>query len=218
MGTSTYTERLPSSRSAMTDPRRLRFPFTSNPRIEKHQPQNTSIRSVLIFWVFPRPDAMRHRRALMKDRRDPRDACQIYAACGLMLCMGKFTQLLFSYQGRINRKTYLLYHVCGLGGYFLVAYAFMDFIMPVRDTLHPELQYLLHVVQVLLGFLGLLLFYGTYPVTVKRLHDTNVSGKVLWTRCTFPLIGQFYYCYVIILYCPFVSGTNGKNAYGESAE
>ena len=52
MGTSTYTERLPSSRSAMTDPRRLRFPFTSNPRIEKHQPQHTYIRRVLRFYIF----------------------------------------------------------------------------------------------------------------------------------------------------------------------
>ena len=129
--------------------------------------------------------------------------------------MRKFTHLLFSYKGRINRKTYLLYHVCGSGGYFLLTYMFMAFLSPEREALHPELQYLLYVFQVLLGFLGMLLFYCALPVTVKRLHDTNVSGKVLW-RGIVPFIGQFYHLYVIFLYCPIVSGTKGKNAYGES--
>ena len=39
METSTYTERLPSSRGAMTDVRRPLFSFPSTPRIEKHQLQ-----------------------------------------------------------------------------------------------------------------------------------------------------------------------------------
>ena len=166
---------------------------------------------------------MRYEHPLLKYRRDHRDAGPNLPSGWIRALihfqsMRKFRQLLFSYNGGINRKAYLLYHICGLGGYFLLTYAFMEFLMPVRDTLHSELQYLLHVVQVLLGFLGVLLFYGTYPVTVKRLHDTNVSDKVLWARCTFPLIGHFYYCYLIFLYCLFVSGTNGKNAYGEPSE
>ena len=66
--------------------------------------------------------------------------------------MRKFTQLLFSYKGRINRKTYLLSHVCGLGGYFLLRYAFMEFAMPVRDTLHPELEYLLYSVVLIFAY------------------------------------------------------------------
>ena len=52
----------------------------------------------------------------------------------------------------MNRKTYLLYHVCGLGGYFLLTYAFMEFAMPVRDTLYPELEYLLYSVVLIFAY------------------------------------------------------------------
>ena len=152
------------------------------------------------------------------------------------------TQLLFSYKGRISRKTYLLYHICGLGGYFLVAYVFMDFIIPVRDTLHLELQYLLYVVQVLLGFLGVLLLYGTLPVSVKRLHDISRSGwwlllprvvgivfKLIFvSRITNPvrafdivfwlLASDMLLPFVVFIFLCCLSGTKGKNRYGENPE
>ena len=107
--------------------------------------------------------------------------------------MRKFTQLFFSYKGRINRKTYLLYHVCGLGSYFLLTYAFMEFAMPVRDTLHPELEYLLYVVQVLFGLLGMLLLYGTLPVSVKRLHDISQSGWWLLLPAVVGIVFKFIF-------------------------
>ena len=153
--------------------------------------------------------------------------------------MRKFTQLLFSYKGRINRKTYLLYHVCGLGGYFLVTYTFIAFLIPERDTLHPELQYLLYVVQVLLGFLGMLLLYGTLPISVKRLHDLSQSGwwlllpgivgillkLIFGSRITNPVeaFDVVFWLLTLDMLVPFVAfiflcclpGTKDKNRYGE---
>ena len=52
MGTSTYTEILPSLRDAMTDPRQIRFSCLSTPRIEKQQTQNTYIRAGLRFYIL----------------------------------------------------------------------------------------------------------------------------------------------------------------------
>ena len=156
--------------------------------------------------------------------------------------MRQFTPLLFSYKGRINRKTYLLYHVCGLGSYFLLAYAFIEFFMPVRDTLHPEVEYLLYVVQILFGFLGMLLLYGTLPVSVKRLHDISRSGwwlllpgvvgivfKLIFvSRITNPVraFDSVFWLFASDMLLPFVvfiflccwSGTKGKNRYGENPE
>ena len=180
----------------------------------------------------------------MKYRRVHRDVCPngrsawVRALTHLQR-MRKFTQLLFSYKGRINRKTYLLYHICGLGGYFLVAYAFMAFFSPERETLHPELQYLLYVVQVLLGFLGVLLLYGTIPTSVKRLHDLNQSGwwllligiviillKLIFVPRTKNIVEAFdvvFWLFALDMLVPFITfvflcclpGTKDKNRYGE---
>lgn len=153
--------------------------------------------------------------------------------------MRKFTQLLFSYKGRINRKTYLLYHICGLGGYLLVTYTFMAFLIPEREILHPELQYLPYVVQVLLGFLGMVLIYGALPISVKRLHDISRSGwwllliggvgiliKLIFIpRITSPvkafdaalwlLISDMLVPFVAFIFLCCLPGTEGKNRYGE---
>ena len=153
-------------------------PYRETP-IPKQIYQNSF--KTLHIRVFPCPACMRCRYTLLKYRRVHRDVCPNgrsawVSALTHLQRMRKFTQLLFSQKGHINRKTYLLYHICGLGGYLLVAYAFMAFLSLERETLHPELQYLLYVVQVLLGFLGVLLLYGTIPTSVKRLHDLNQSG------------------------------------------
>ena len=108
--------------------------------------------------------------------------------------------------------------------------------MPTRDALHPELQYLLDVVQVLLGFLGVLLLYSALPISVKRLHDLSQSGwwlllpgivailfKLIFvSRVTNPVDAVFWLLTLDML-VPFVSfivlcclpGTKDKNQYGE---
>lgn len=160
--------------------------------------------------------------------------------------MRKIIQLLFSYKGRVNRKTYLLYHVCSFGGYYIFAYFFMESLIPKRDSMHPELQYLLEILQYMLGLLGILLLYGTIPVTVKRLHDINRSGWWLLLSSIINLFAlilifggigggfrqqalafSFYFLWTLlsliiafvsfILYC-CLPGTKGINNYGEPSE
>lgn len=72
--------------------------------------------------------------------------------------MGNIFKLIFSYKGRINRTTYFLYHVCGLGGYFIFTYFFMSFKESVFSEASINFQYLLDIGHILLGGLGVVLF------------------------------------------------------------
>ena len=127
--------------------------------------------------------------------------------------MKKIRYLLFSYKGCINRKTYWLYHICAFIGYYILAYIYQKIFMPNIDNMHPELLYLIDIFLSLLGLLGMLLLYGTIPVTVKRLHDLNRSGwPSPWSLI--PLLGVFY-AINTVFGCCFVKGTEGRNRYGD---
>ena len=94
--------------------------------------------------------------------------------------MKRIFKLIFSYKGRINRTTYFLYHICGLGGYFIFTYFYMSFKESVFSEASINFQYLLDIGHILLGGLGVVLLYCTIPISIKRCHDINLSGKV-WT-------------------------------------
>jgi uncharacterized membrane protein YhaH (DUF805 family) len=66
-----------------------------------------------------------------------------------------------------------------------------------------------HEIGRLLGLLGLIAFYPTLAVSVKRCHDRNHSG---WFLCLglLPLVNLWV---AIELAC--LTGTTGPNAYGD---
>ena len=96
--------------------------------------------------------------------------------------MKQFASFFFSYKGRVGRKGYLLFHLCGLGGYVLLTYFY------ITGTAYPDIDSLLAVGQfllveiggVLLIVMGLLLLYCTIPISIKRYHDLNRSCWSFW--------------------------------------
>ena len=94
--------------------------------------------------------------------------------------MKALKSLIFSYKGRVGRKQYLIYHICGLGGYFLLTYIYMSFKEAIFYEVGVNVQFLLNLGQMLLGALGLFMFYCAIPVSIKRCHDLN---RAWWHYC-----------------------------------
>lgn len=133
-------------------------------------------------------------------------------------------ELLFSFQGRIGRKTYWLWNLF----YYLGIFAF---VIGVYNLL-PAYSH------ILLPIFLLLLLIPDLAVTTKRWHDRNKSAY--WLGLNFPLIfGRLatpmsetlpeqpsglealigmsaLICGAwILLECGFLKGTEGTNKYGE---
>ena len=111
-------------------------------------------------------------------------------------------KLLFSYKGRVSRLTYWLYPVYSLGTWAFVG-AMVELLPSVVD----------YVLLILFGPLCLGLLYGFIPLHVKRLHDTNRSGRNVY-MCITPIIGQFY----TFIVCGCFPSTKGINRFGEQPE
>lgn len=105
-------------------------------------------------------------------------------------------QILFSFRGRIPRKTWWLWGVFGLLGCSLYAYAL--FSIAGADRLHAE------------KLADLLLLWPALAVSVKRWHDRDKSG---WWALVFlvPLVGWLW----VLVENGFLRGTVGANRYGE---
>ncbi len=111
--------------------------------------------------------------------------------------------LLFSYQGRINRKVFWLYLLTVCFSFFILSSLWLvTNYLPV--PLGIPIRFLLCII------LGELI-YTQLPITVKRLHDMNHSG---WWYLVFmiPFIGLI----IALMSCGLISGTQGTNRYGES--
>lgn len=108
---------------------------------------------------------------------------------------------LFSFEGRINRTTYLVTQI-SLFAAFLVA----GVVDGIAGTFDAELGFGV--------FGGLLLFVWIWPgiaTNAKRFHDQNLSGW--WSLLgLIPLVGLIVY--LVLLFRP---GTVGPNNYGEPA-
>ena len=111
-------------------------------------------------------------------------------------------KLLFFYKGRVSRLTYWLYPVYSLGTWAFVG-AMVELLPSVVD----------YVLLILFGPLCLGLLYGFIPLHVKRLHDTNRSGRNVF-MCITPIIGQFY----TFIVCGCFPSTKGRNRFGEQPE
>ena len=106
-------------------------------------------------------------------------------------------RVLFSYKGRINRKTYWL---CFFGSFGIL------FLCGIPRIVFPE-QYTPFTSLLILLIYPLI--YSQIPIHVKRLHDINLSG---WWVLIFmiPFIGIL----LSFIICGCTPGTKGINRYG----
>lgn len=105
------------------------------------------------------------------------------------------------FQGRLSRKPFFLANLVVMVGLSIVG-------ATVVPLLNEE------ELMSLVAFLGLLLLLITYPITVRRLHDTGNSGWVaLIATIVFPLSGGiltvFYSLYLFLW-----PGKSEPNKYG----
>ena len=108
-----------------------------------------------------------------------------------------FTQICFSFKGRIGRLTWWIMHV-------LIA-----IILVILEAIDPNLfdPDSLKVSYYIITLL--VLVWVTLAVDVKRWHDRNKSA--LWILFSLiPLIGQIW----MIIELGFFAGTNGQNRFG----
>ena len=99
---------------------------------------------------------------------------------------------LFSFKGRIGRRTLFHIDMCCLG--FLFALSILASIFPDAPSKLPELHGLLEVALVIL----LLIIWPVLPTWistaahVKRAHDVGVSGFRWWLISLIPIFGWLY--------------------------
>lgn len=117
--------------------------------------------------------------------------------------------LLFSFQGRINRARFWLIHV---GMWVVMAVAFGVLVGGAALSGDPEAAMrsagtvpglILAVVYVVMVWIGL-------AAGVKRWHDRNKSGWWILIGLV-PVIGGLWY----LIECGFLPGTPGPNTYGD---
>lgn len=113
-------------------------------------------------------------------------------------------QVLFSFNGRINRATYWVYTL-GLTFLFIVALICIAlFFNAILDVGGSDLFVGIFVVPAVI-----LLYYIGLAIHTKRFHDTNRSGwNYLWSFI--PIFGGIY----ILAVCGCLNGTEAENNYG----
>ena len=109
---------------------------------------------------------------------------------------------MFMTSGRINRPTHFKYQAMWIG--FIVCATMIskltiEFLTGVPDSDWSQ------TVTLFLFYVGL---FGSFIITVRRLHDLNLSG-VFAAAIFVPLIGIFFLFYLFA-----AAGTAGANKYG----
>ena len=125
-------------------------------------------------------------------------------------------QLLFSPEGRINRKKYIL-TLLSLNIFFGVVYAIISccfisaLLMAAGGAETPGTGGAIFsaIISVLIVVLGITAIYSAIVLNIKRFHDLNKSG---WCSLLslIPIINI-----LVMLSLVFVKGTQGANQYGE---
>jgi uncharacterized membrane protein YhaH (DUF805 family) len=115
--------------------------------------------------------------------------------------------LLFSFQGRVNRARFWLVHL----GIIVVEIAIFVIVGGAAMMADPEAAMAASrsTTSLLTLVLFVPIFWISLAVTVKRYHDRNKSGW--WIFIVFvPLIGAIWY----FIEVGFLPGTSGPNTYG----
>jgi uncharacterized membrane protein YhaH (DUF805 family) len=117
--------------------------------------------------------------------------------------------LLFSFQGRINRAKFWLVHL----GIFVVEAIVLSLMGGTAAIISGNYEQIIVVSGGATGavwtIVGVLAFWISLAVGVKRWHDRNKSGWWMLIILV-PVIGSLWY----LIECGFLKGTTGPNAYG----
>lgn len=116
--------------------------------------------------------------------------------------------LLFSFQGRINRAKFWLVH---LAAWVVIAVVFSAVFGTAALTAGPSaaMDSIGAVGGIVVLVVYVLALWISLAIAVKRWHDRNKSGW--WIFIMFvPVVGPFWY----LIECGFLPGTSGPNTYG----
>lgn len=116
--------------------------------------------------------------------------------------------LLFGFDGRVNRAKFWLVHVGILVVESIVFSAMGGAALLSRD---PQLAFMAMgpVAVLTVAIVSLVALWISLALAVKRFHDRNKSGW--WILIVFvPVIGGLWY----FIECGFLQGTVGPNSYG----
>jgi uncharacterized membrane protein YhaH (DUF805 family) len=116
--------------------------------------------------------------------------------------------LLFGFQGRVNRAKFWLVHV---GMWVVMAVLFSVLLGGAALSGDPEaaLRSVGTVPGLILAVVYVLMVWVGLAVGVKRWHDRNKSGWWILIALV-PVIGGLWY----LIECGFLRGTVGHNTYG----
>jgi len=122
--------------------------------------------------------------------------------------LGPLVAVLFSFEGRLDRRPYRLCRVCTYVSAALIGWPLLEVVRPQAEAAGPVPTLLLALVY--LGFTGMLI-WTTLAMQVKRWHDRDKSG--LWAFVgLIPLIGWLW----VLIELNFLEGTIGPNRFGPS--
>jgi uncharacterized membrane protein YhaH (DUF805 family) len=117
--------------------------------------------------------------------------------------------LLFSFQGRINRAKFWLVHV----GIVVVEAIVLSLMGGTAAIISGDYEQVMIVSGGVTGavwsIVGVLAFWISLAAGVKRWHDRNKSGWWMLIILV-PVIGSLWY----LIECGFPKGTTGPNTYG----
>jgi len=106
-----------------------------------------------------------------------------------------YKNLLFSFEGRINRKPYWMFILAMIVVYLVL----IGISIAVGEN----------VGMILMVLFGLVMLWSSLALQVKRWHDRDKSAW--WLLMNFvPFIGAIW----VLVECGFLRGTEGQNSYG----
>lgn len=112
-----------------------------------------------------------------------------------------FLKDFFKWKGRTLRVQYIARFFIM---FLLLFYAMYNISMPIN----PNESWFSIIINCFIAIFLLLSVFQTFPLTVRRLHDLNLSGW--WLLATFlPLMGQ-----VSLIVLSILKGNSGPNKYG----
>jgi uncharacterized membrane protein YhaH (DUF805 family) len=122
------------------------------------------------------------------------------------------TNLLFSFEGRINRARFWLVAL-GIFVAELIILAFLFASLGGGAAMSADPQQAMAAIggitAIILAVVAVVATWISLAIGVKRWHDRNKTGW--WMLINFvPVIGPFWY----LIECGFLKGTSGPNMYG----
>jgi uncharacterized membrane protein YhaH (DUF805 family) len=149
----------------------------------------------------PSPPPLRAPQPTWRTEPPPRAARQDSVA-------GPLVSLLFSFEGRLDRRLYRLCRICTYVSTGVIAWPLLDAVGPQVAATGPVPTLILALVY--LGFCALLV-WTTLAMQVKRWHDRDKSG--FWAFVGFiPFVGWLW----VLVELNFLEGTIGPNSFGAS--